>query len=69
MIKPVTNSRGGHPVLVSRKVIDCILQEKENNLNFKEYLNKFQPKYIMVQDETILYNINTYDEYLEFYRG
>lgn len=68
VIKPIVSGRGGHPVLISRKVIDCILIEKENNLNFKEYLKKFQSKEIVVHDETISYNINTYDEYLEFYR-
>lgn len=68
VIKPIVNGRGGHPVLISRRVIDCILTEKENNLNFREYLKKFQSKEIVVQDETVLYNINTYDEYLEFYK-
>lgn len=67
VIKSVLNGRGGHPVLISKSVCDYILNEKNNKQNFKETLNSFHIKKVKVEDETVLLNINTYDEYLEFY--
>ncbi|MBC8321647.1 MAG: NTP transferase domain-containing protein [Bacteroidetes bacterium] len=67
VIKPVYNNNGGHPVLISPTVCDYILNEKKHDVNFKEILNRFSTKKVEVKDETILLNINTYDEYLEFY--
>jgi len=68
LIKPVNNGKGGHPVLISKKICDHILQEKKNNINFKDVLNKFLTHEVVVQDNMIHLNINTYDEYLELYK-
>ena len=68
VIKPINNNKGGHPVLISKQVMDYILQEKNHNINFKYVLKMFSGKKVEVQDGSILLNINTYDEYLEFYR-
>ncbi len=67
-IKPVNNGKGGHPVLISKKICDHILQEKKNDINFKDVLNEFLSHEVVVQDDVIHLNINTYDEYLELYR-
>ena len=67
-IKPVHNGKGGHPVLISKKICDHILQEKKNDINFKDILNEFLSHKVVVQDDMIHLNINAYDEYLEFYR-
>jgi len=67
-IKPVHNGKGGHPVLISKKICDYILQESKNDINFKDVLNIFLSHKVVIQDDIIHLNINTYDEYLEFYR-
>lgn len=68
VIKPVTGGKGGHPVLISKQVIDFILQQKENNINFKDILKLFTSREVVMADESILININTNDEYVEFHR-
>ncbi len=68
VVKPVHNNKGGHPVLITKQVMDYILQEKTYNINFKDVLNIFPFKKVEIQNDSILLNINTYDEYLEFYR-
>ncbi len=67
VIKPVINGKGGHPVLISKSVCNYLLNEKNNDQNFKVTLNSFHTKNVKVEDKTVLLNINTYDEYLEFY--
>ena len=68
-IKPILNGKGGHPVLISKSVCNYLLNEKNNDQNFKLFLDSFPTKKVKVKDDTVLLNINTYDEYLEFYSG
>ncbi|RLD76154.1 MAG: hypothetical protein DRJ10_14025 [Bacteroidetes bacterium] len=60
---PTHNGRGGHPILLSEKVIKSIVDEKENSLNLKEYLSSFKKKSVNVSDEKVLINMNTKKEY------
>jgi len=60
---PVYENKGGHPVLLSHRIIRNIVNAKQNQLNFREYLNNYSKKTIEVDDENILVNINTPDEY------
>lgn len=64
---PVYNDKGGHPVLLSVEVINKILTAKEMNLNFKDVLNEFPNKRIEVEDESILININSIEEYQKYF--
>lgn len=66
-IKPVNKGQGGHPILLSEKVIQSILKEKDNTLHTKEFLQRFTFKKVKTNDPSILTNINTHEEYLEFY--
>lgn len=68
VIKPVIGNKGGHPVLISKTVIDQIVSKKDHNINFKEFLVGFPTKRIEVKNDSILLNINSHNEYLEFYR-
>jgi len=63
-INPYYNNKGGHPILLSKKVVQAIIKEDKNNLNFKEYLKKFSKKRIDVNDKNILVNINTISQYI-----
>jgi CTP:molybdopterin cytidylyltransferase MocA len=66
VIKPAIAGKGGHPVLISKKVCDYIVHEKDHNLNLNEVLQKFQTKGVEVQDDSILLNINSHNEFIEF---
>lgn len=68
VVKPVVGDKGGHPVLVSKQVIDKIVKKKDHDINFKEFLAGFPIKRIVVKDDSILLNLNSHNEYLEFYR-
>ena len=60
---PFYKDKGGHPILVNKKIIDSIVNINENDLNLKNVLSPFVKKKIAVSDETILYNINNKREY------
>ena len=44
---PTYKGRGGHPVLLSKKVIRNIIAEKENGMNLKDYLVKYAQKILV----------------------
>ena len=60
---PTFNGKGGHPVLISSTVKSAILQESSNDLNLKLFLKKFNEQVCPVDDERVLLNINTPDDY------
>jgi len=68
-INPYYNEKGGHPVLLSQKTVKSIIAEKENNLNFKEYLRGFSQKKLNTNDKNILININLPSEYLKWFKS
>ena len=65
-INPVYSDKGGHPVLIHRKILDCIRTETNISLNTKEFLNKFNKINVRTENDKILANINTPDDY-KFY--
>ncbi len=62
-IIPSHDSHGGHPVLVSEKIINAAKSESANELHFKEFLNRFSSFRIEVDDKRILANINDWKDY------
>jgi len=62
-VVPVWNNIKGHPVLIGRKIIEIILDENDFKLNIKEYLKKFNCTLCSVDNEKILININTIEDY------
>lgn len=69
VIKPMLNGKGGHPVLISNTVWESILNEKNNDCNLKTFLAGFEGRNVNVNDYSVLLNLNTHAEYLDFYRG
>jgi len=65
-IIPTYKGKGGHPILISQKVIQDIASEKEDQLHLKDFLNKFTKKRVEVDDDNILVNINDVDDYRKF---
>ena len=61
-IIPEYMGKKGHPVLLCRKIISAAIHEKEN-LNFKEFLRNFLIQTVSVDTDSVLYNINTMEDY------
>jgi CTP:molybdopterin cytidylyltransferase MocA len=66
-VVPVFNERGGHPVLIGKTVINRIKETNGSVLNFRDILSEFPSNRIDVNDESILININTPDEYRKYF--
>ncbi|MFT8347942.1 nucleotidyltransferase family protein [Clostridium saccharoperbutylacetonicum] len=62
VVIPSFNKRGGHPVLINGSLIKEILAEPEDS-NLKIYLNKKQCSYINTDDEGILLDVDTIEDY------
>lgn len=67
VVSPRYKEISGHPVLLSEAVRIRILQadEKDGSVTLRTILSEFEHKYIEVNDEWILWNINTDDQYRE----
>lgn len=65
-VSPVYNNIGGHPILISKPIIERIIHSKENDANFKDVIHLFPSKKINIDDKDVLTNINTQLEYQEF---
>lgn len=62
IVIPSFNRRGGHPVLLSRNIIREILDEPDDS-NLKKYLSKKQCSYLNIDDEGILLDVDTMEDY------
>jgi len=60
---PVYKGRGGHPVLLSKNVVEDILAENDITTNLRDFLNRYDSKRIEVESDKVLVNINTEEEY------
>jgi molybdenum cofactor cytidylyltransferase len=65
-VSPLFNGNGGHPILISKKIIQQLDEMRDEDLNLKEVLKKFPKTVVEVDDETILMNINTPEQYQHF---
>ncbi len=66
-IVPIHLGKGGHPILIGKKVIRSILSEDNLNLNFREFLAKFARKNTNVDSNIIHININNEAEYKKYF--
>lgn len=62
IVIPSFNKRGGHPILLKSILIKEILNESEDS-NLKIYLNKKQCSYLNIDDEGILLDVDTIQDY------
>jgi CTP:molybdopterin cytidylyltransferase MocA len=65
-LKPRYQNKGGHPVLLPGRVISAFLEEKNNEKSFREALQAFPAKVLAVEDASILWNIDTPEQYRTF---
>lgn len=67
-ISPSFNRKGGHPFLLSAKVISELKTEKLDQIHLKEFLGKYSKKSVVVNDEKVLLNINTMEDYRNLFQ-
>jgi CTP:molybdopterin cytidylyltransferase MocA len=65
---PVFKGVGGHPVLLGSGVVD-FFRNRQHVLDFREELRNFRRMAVPYEDEQILWNINTPEDYKEFARN
>ena len=68
-VVPCFDGRGGHPVLLSKKIIKYIISEKNPDLNFRNFLKRHTKNVVEVGDDRVLVNVNTGGEYERFAGG
>ena len=62
---PVFQGQGGHPVLLSQYVTLQIDKMEDGDFSLKEILNAFPKNEVEMNDDLVLINMNTPEEYLE----
>ena len=65
-IQPIFKKQKGHPILISEKVKQRILNKKDYNLTLRDILSEFEKQQIEVNDESVLININTPEDYKKY---
>ena len=65
---PVYDDKGGHPVLISKNIMNNIRNTNGDIMNFKDVLNGFSSNRVPIDDESILININTPDDYQKYFK-
>ncbi|NOY50030.1 MAG: NTP transferase domain-containing protein [Chlorobi bacterium] len=65
-VRILNKGRGGHPVLLSAKIIEEILSLKVEDINLKNILTSNKGVGLEVSNSNILININTVDDYEKF---
>lgn len=62
VVRPVYKGKSGHPVLLDERVRKAVLAEPEDS-NLKDVLGRFSSAELPVEDENILYDIDTTEDY------
>ena len=60
---PAYKGKGGHPILISPDIVSAVKAQTSFQINLKDFLNRFRRIYVDVDDEQVLVNINTPDDY------
>jgi len=66
-INPTFNGRGGHPFLISEKIIVDLISEPKDEIHLKEFLGRYSKYSVVVDDDKVLANVNTNEEYIRLF--
>jgi len=66
-VNPTYNGKGGHPFLLSENVLADLIAEEKDEIHLKEFLGRYSKSKVEVDDERILANINTKEEFRKFF--
>lgn len=64
--QPFHQGRKGHPVLISKKIIQLISAMQGSEHNLRDILKEFPKTDVEINDKRILANINTKEDYQEY---
>lgn len=64
-VVPVFKGKGGHPILLSKKILQLIANYPDSSINFKKFLSEFVRTDVATENKQILININTTEQYRE----
>lgn len=64
VVSPVFENRRGHPVLISRKVVNAIMDKSGEDMLLKNILSDFKSRPVDVGDPSIFKNVNLPSDYL-----
>lgn len=67
-LSPEYDRKGGHPFLISGKIIQDLKDSESNQMHLKEFLNQYSALKVPVKDKNILVNINTLEEYRKYFK-
>ncbi len=60
---PAYKNKKGHPILLSRSIIESIKNETDYTLNFKDVISGFDKKVVEMESGRFLFDINTRGDY------
>lgn len=66
-IKPVCEGKGGHPILVSKKIIRELLKLNSYNTPLRDILKNFPVVKSETKSRKVLIDINTPEEYKQWF--
>jgi CTP:molybdopterin cytidylyltransferase MocA len=62
-IVPTFEGKGGHPFLASTRVLETALKTEDPQTHFKQFMQQFPSLRLPIDDEKIVVNINSREEY------
>jgi molybdenum cofactor cytidylyltransferase len=68
-VVPVYNNKGGHPVLIGRRLIETIPDLTSPLPILRDFLDMYQGIRLPVSDKQVLLNINSHEDYKRFIAG
>lgn len=66
-VVPVFKGKGGHPILLGAKVAKEIFNKEHGDLSLKEVLKNYKKIEMETQDEKVLVNINSKEDYKKYF--
>lgn len=67
LVKPVYKGKGGHPILISEKIAQDLLELKDLSIPLRDFLSTYPTQSVETEDENILVNINTREDLEKLY--
>ncbi len=62
-IVPAFHGKNGHPILISKSIIEDAVNESDDKKNWRDFLSDYNRKVIETPDSSILINLNTREDF------
>lgn len=66
-VTPIINRKGAHPILISSEILTKIKNTTDTNIPLNQFLKHFRRRKIKLNNQKLLLNINTPDEYFIYF--